>query len=68
MRRTDSCDRPNCSSSSSKVSLAPGESLIVSSPDLSNDPSGHKMRARITLCSKTGRAASASPRYFNFKP
>ena len=61
-------DRSNCSSSSSQVSLAPGDSLLVSSPNLSNDPTGHKMRARITLCSKTGQSGECVTEIFNFKP
>ena len=61
-------DRPNCSSSTSKVSLAPGDSLFVSSPNLSNDPTGHKTRALITLCSKTGQNGECVTEIFNFKP
>ncbi len=61
-------DRSNCSSSSSQVSLAPGDSVMVASPNLSNDPSDHKMRARITLCSKTGQSGECVTEIFNFKP
>src|SRR5574340_48875 len=60
-------DRSNCSSSSSRVSLAPDDSLLISSPNLSNDPTGHKMRARITLCSKTGQGGVCATEVFNFK-
>jgi hypothetical protein len=61
-------DRSNCSSSSSQVSLAPGDSARVSSPNMSNDPTGHKMRARIKLCSKTGLSGQCVTEVFNFKP
>jgi len=61
-------DRSNCSSSSSRVSLAAGDSLIIASPNLSNDPSGHKMRARISLCTKTGQSGVCVTEIFNFKP
>jgi hypothetical protein len=61
-------DRSNCSSSSSKVSLAPGDSLMVSSPNLSNDPDNHNMRARIKLCSQTGPSGECVTKTFNFKP
>lgn len=61
-------EKTNCSSSTSKVSLAPDSSLIVSSPALSNDPSGHKMRAHITLCSKIGQNGECVTETYNFKP
>jgi len=61
-------EKPNCSSSTSKVSLAPGNSVVVSSPALSNDPSGDKMRAHITLCSKTGQSGECVTEVLNFKP
>lgn len=61
-------DRSNCSSSSSQVSLDPGDSLTISSPNLSNDPSGHKMRARITMCTKAGLSGTCATEILNFKP
>jgi hypothetical protein len=60
--------RPNCSSSSSKETLVPGASLLISSPKLSNDPDGHKMRAHITLCSETGLDGQCVTVTHNFKP
>ena len=61
-------DRPNCSSSTSKVSLQPGQTVVISSPALDNDPGGHRLRARITLCSKTGQNGECVTETITFKP
>jgi hypothetical protein len=61
-------DRPDCSSSTSKVSLQPGKTLVVSSPSLDNDPDGHKMRAVITLCSETGLDGDCITKTLRFTP
>ena len=61
-------DKPSCSSSSSKLTLEPGETRMVSSPALNNDPSGHKLRARVTLCSKTNQEGVCVTQTINFKP
>lgn len=60
--------RSNCSSTSSKETLATGASVMISSPKLSDDPSGHKMRAHITLCSETGQHGTCVTVTYNFKP
>ncbi|MFH1183765.1 MAG: SH3 domain-containing protein [Chloroflexota bacterium] len=61
-------DRPNCSSSTSKVSLESGQTVVISSPALDNDPGGHRLRARITLCSKTGQDGECVTETITFKP
>lgn len=60
--------KPNCSSSTSEVSLSPDESVIVSSPAVDNDPGGHKMRARIMLCTKTNLGGDCITKTLNFTP
>lgn len=61
-------DRPTCTSSTSKVSLQPGKTVVISSPALDNDPTGHRLRARITLCSKTGQNGECVTETITFKP
>ena len=61
-------DRPDCSSSTSKVSLQPGKTVMISSPSLDNNPDGHKMRATITLCSKTGNEGECVTETIRFTP
>ena len=61
-------DRPDCSSSTSKVSLQPGKTVIISSPSLDNNPGSHKMRATITLCSKTGQEGECVTQTIRFTP
>jgi hypothetical protein len=60
--------RPNCSSTSSKETLSTGAAVMVSSPKLNDDPSGHKMHAQITLCSETGQHGQCVTETYNFKP
>jgi hypothetical protein len=60
--------KPNCSSSTSDVSLSQDESVIVSSPALDNDPGGNKLRARIVLCTKTDLEGECINKTLNFTP
>lgn len=60
--------KPNCSSSTSDVSLSPDESVMVSSPAVDNDPGGHKMRARVMLCTKNGLEGECITKIVNFTP
>jgi hypothetical protein len=64
----DFVSRPDCSSSSSKASLEPGKTVVVSSPELDATPDGHKVRAKITLCTKTGQNGTCITKTINFKP
>lgn len=57
-----------CTSSSSKASLQEGKSVTVSSPSFAYDPSGHKLRATITLCSETGLNGTCVTETITFKP
>jgi hypothetical protein len=61
-------EKSGCASSSSTVSLGAGSTVTVSSPALSNDPTDHKMRAHITLCTNTNQNGDCITEIFNFKP
>jgi hypothetical protein len=61
-------DRSACGSSSSRATLLPDKAVNVSSPSLSADPSGHKLRATITLCSGLGQNGECITQTITFKP
>lgn len=61
-------NRNGCSQVETKKALAPGEKWIVSSPLFNYDPSGHKFRAAITLCSEDGVNGTCVTRTIEFKP
>lgn len=63
----DFTDRNECKSSTTDI-LRAGESLIVSSPELRYDPSGHRMRATITVCSRVGQNGWCATKSMNFRP
>jgi len=45
-------DNYDCSNSNSKSTLLPDKVAIVSSPAFTTDPTGHKLRTTVTLCSE----------------
>ncbi len=45
-------DNYDCSSSNSRSTLLPGKSVTVSSPSFTTDPTGHRLRTTITLCTE----------------
>jgi hypothetical protein len=61
-------DNFDCSSSNSKTTFAPGKTVVVSSPGLPDDPSGHKVRTTITLCSNTDQSGVCLTQTITFKP
>jgi hypothetical protein len=61
-------NRNGCSGVDSKKALAPGDKLIISSPVFNYDPSGHKFRATITLCSEDGVNGMCVTHTIEFKP
>ncbi len=61
-------NRNGCSQVETKKALASGEKWIVSSPFFNYDPSGHKFRAAITLCSEDGVNGTCVTRTIEFKP
>lgn len=57
-----------CNASDSRNALASGEKFAVSSPAFGYDPTGHKMRATITLCSEDGVNGQCVTEAIEFKP
>jgi len=57
-----------CTDSSAKDVLNPGATRIVSAPAFSYDPSGHKLRATITLCSRDGQNGMCITDSIKFTP
>jgi len=57
-----------CLSSNTRDTLGAGKTLVVSAPAFNYDPSGHKIRATIILCSDTGQSGTCVTRTLNFKP
>lgn len=56
-----------CNTSESRNSLASGEKFVISSPLFNYDPTGHKFRATITLCSDDGVNGTCITEVVNFK-
>ena len=61
-------DINGCLSSTSRDTLDPGKTYVVSAPALNYDPSGHKLRATIILCSDFGQSGTCVTETINFKP
>lgn len=61
-------DNDGCINSSNKDTLEPGRSPNISSPVLTYNPAGHKLRATITLCSSEGLNGTCLTEVIEFKP
>ncbi len=61
-------DHTDCSSSASKKTLLPGKAVTVSAPAFAYDPTGHKLRATITLCSDIGLNGFCITETISFTP
>ena len=61
-------DNPDCTTSTSRKTLLPGKSVTVSAPGFTYDPTGHKLRATITLCSNTGQSGVCVTDTITFTP
>jgi len=61
-------DVNGCNATDSRKALAPGDSVIVSSPSFGYDPVGHKIRVTITVCSEDGVNGTCLTDTFNFTP
>jgi hypothetical protein len=61
-------DNPDCVSTSSRKALLPDRSVTVSAPGFTYDPTGHKLRASITLCSDTGQSGVCVVDTITFTP
>lgn len=61
-------DRVGCTDAENQGDLDPGDILIVSSPTFNYDPSGHRIRTRITLCSNANQSGTCISRSFDLTP
>jgi len=61
-------DINGCLTSNSRDTLAPGKTHVVSAPAFNYDPTGHRLRATIILCSDTGQSGTCVTNAINFKP
>jgi hypothetical protein len=61
-------DIDGCLDSSTKDTLNPGSSRTVSAPAFAYDPSGHQLRATITLCSGNGSIGICATEVIKFTP
>lgn len=57
-----------CSDSNTRDSLKPGDKHVVSMSPINYDPTGHELRATITLCSGPGGTGLCTSEVVNFKP
>jgi hypothetical protein len=61
-------DNPDCTTSEGRKTLLPGKTATVSAPGFTYDPTGHKLRASITLCSDTGQGGTCATETITFTP
>jgi len=61
-------DIDGCTDTSTRDRLNPGDSRVVSGPVFSYNPTGHKLRATITLCSRDGQNGMCITETVNFTP
>jgi hypothetical protein len=57
-----------CSSVNSRDTLNVGRTRVVSAPEFNYDPTGHRIRATIILCSDTEQEGTCTTRTINFTP
>jgi hypothetical protein len=57
-----------CLSSNTRDILAAGKARVISAPAFNYDPSGHKLRTTITLCSDDGQSGTCVTRTIVFTP
>jgi hypothetical protein len=61
-------NKNGCNETETRDTLAPDVSRTVSSPVLTADPTGHRLRATITLCSETGQNGTCMTQTVNITP
>lgn len=61
-------DIDGCLDSSTRDSLPPGGSRTISSPAFAYDPTGHRLRATITLCSNNDNSGTCITQVITFTP
>jgi hypothetical protein len=66
--RDNFIDRDGCAVEEDQGDLDPEDTLIVSSPNFTYDPSGHRIRTRITVCSNLGQSGTCLTQSFDFTP
>lgn len=57
-----------CLSTNTRDNLAPGKTHVISAPAFNYDPTGHKIRTTIILCSDVGQSGTCVTKTINFKP
>jgi len=57
-----------CPSRTTKDILAPGDTYLLSAPAFAYDPTGHELRAILTLCSDTGQKGICTTIKIGFIP
>jgi hypothetical protein len=57
-----------CLVTETRDTLAAGRTIVVSSPGFNYDPSGHRMEATITLCSRAGQNGLCVTKTIVFRP
>ena len=61
-------DISGCLTSATRDTLAAGKTYVMSAPTFTYDPSGHKLRTTITLCSDLGQSGTCLTKTISFKP
>ena len=61
-------DNPDCTTSNSRKTLLADKAVTVSASGFTYDPTGHKLRASITLCSDTGQGGMCVTDTITFTP
>jgi hypothetical protein len=61
-------DVNGCLTTNTRDALGPKKTTIISAPAFTYDPTGHKIIATITLCSKTGQNGTCVTRKIKFTP
>jgi hypothetical protein len=61
-------NRNGCNESEIRDVLPPGASRIVSSPIFNYNPTGHRIRATVTLCTSTGQRGTCITETANLRP
>lgn len=64
----DFIDRNGCDNRENQGSLDPGDTFIISVPAFNNEPTGHQMRSRITLCTGHNQNGTCTTQNFDFTP
>jgi hypothetical protein len=64
----DFINKNGCNSATTRDTLDVGRSPVVSGPVFNYDPTGHKLHAKIILCSGTGQSGTCVTKNLNFTP